>query len=76
MNLPIWTLMACKFDGSDTTVEQALNDKIFTIRRNLSIRRFVIVKGAMSTYIHGGGETGVIVKFDADDEVAAKPRVC
>ncbi|MGI6202882.1 MAG: translation elongation factor Ts [Eubacteriales bacterium] len=67
-------LMACKFDGSDTTVEQALNDKIFTIRENLSIRRFVIVKGAMSTYIHGGGETGVIVKFDADDEVAAKPE--
>ena len=28
----------------------------------------------MSTYIHGGGETGVIVKFDADDEVAAKPE--
>jgi elongation factor Ts len=67
-------LMACKFDGGDMTVEQALTDKIFTIRENLSIRRFLIVKGALSTYIHGGGVTGVIVKFDADDEVAAKPE--
>jgi elongation factor Ts len=66
--------MACKFDGGDMTVEQALTDKIFTIRENLSIRRFLIVKGALSTYIHGGGVTGVIVKFDADDEVAAKPE--
>lgn len=67
-------LMACKFNGGEMTVEQALTDKIFTIRENLSIRRFLIVKGAMSTYIHGGGVTGVIVKFDADDVVASKPE--
>ena len=68
------SLMACKLSGSEMTVDQALKDKIFTISENLSIRRFIIVKGAISTYIHGGGETGVIVKFDADDGVAAKPE--
>jgi len=67
-------LMASKFAGGDMTVEQALTDKIFTIRENLNIRRFVIVKGALSTYIHGGGVTGVIVKFDAGDDVASKPE--
>jgi translation elongation factor Ts len=67
-------LMACKFKGGEMTVEQALKDKIFTISENLSIRRFLVVNGAFSTYIHGGGVTGVIVKFDADDSVASKPE--
>ena len=66
-------LLACKYDG-ELTVEQALKDKIFTIRENLNIRRFVIVKGALSTYIHGCGETGVIVNLEDDDAVAAKPE--
>ncbi len=67
-------LMACKYMDGDITVEQALKDKIFTIGEKLTIRRFVIVRGAMSTYIHGGGVTGVIVKFDADASVASKPE--
>jgi len=67
-------LLNCKYDGGELTVEQVLKDKIFTIKENLSIRRFVIVKGPMATYVHGGGETGVIVNFEASDEVAAKPE--
>ena len=42
-------------------------DKIFTIGEKISIRRFLIVDGVLSTYIHGKGQTGVIVKFEADD---------
>ena len=46
---------------------------IFTIGENMNIRRFVIVEGVFSTYIHGAGTTGVIVKFNTDADTAAKP---
>ncbi|MBR5322768.1 MAG: elongation factor Ts [Clostridia bacterium] len=52
---------------SGMTVEAALKDKIFQIGENMSIRRFLAVEGVMSSYIHGKGTTGVIVKFVADD---------
>ena len=60
-------LMACNFDGTDLSVDQSLKDKIFTIGEKISIRRFLVVDGVLSTYIHGKGQTGVIVKFEADD---------
>ena len=60
-------LNTCKFDGTDFTVEETVKDKIFTIGEKISIRRFVVVDGTTSTYIHGMGVTGVIVKFDADE---------
>ncbi len=59
-------LMACKLSGKDDTVDAALKEQIFVIGEKLTIRRFVIVEGAVSTYVHGGGSTGVIVKFDLD----------
>jgi len=59
-------LMALPYDA-DFTVEAKLKDMIFTIGENMNIRRFVIVEGTVSTYIHGGGTTGVIIKFEADD---------
>ena len=42
-------------------------EKIAQIGEKLSIRRFAIVEGTTSTYIHGMGTTGVIVKFEADE---------
>ena len=60
-------LNACKFDGTDFTVEETVKDKIFTIGEKISVRRFVVVEGTTSTYIHGTGVTGVVVKFVADD---------
>lgn len=66
-------LMTKKYDGGEFTVEQALKDKIFTIGENMTIRRFVIVEGVTSTYIHGKGTTGVVVKFIADDAAANNP---
>ena len=59
-------LNACKFDGTEFTVDATVKDKIFTIGENITIRRFVVVEGITSTYIHGNGVTGVIVKFDVD----------
>jgi len=53
--------------NDDFTVEAKLKDMIFTLGENMNIRRFVIVDGVLSSYVHGGGTTGVIVKFNADD---------
>ena len=58
-------LLASEF-VSGGTVADALADKTYTIGEKLSIRRFSIVEGAVSTYIHGLGATGVIVSFDTD----------
>lgn len=65
-------LKACKFDGTGETVDQVLQEKTYTIGEKLSLRRFIVVEGTVSTYVHGTGVTGVIVKFDTD--VADKPE--
>ena len=60
-------LMACKFEGEgEGTVSDALAEKTGTIGEKLSIRRFAVIEGAVSTYIHGLGATGVVVSFDTD----------
>ncbi len=59
-------LMACTISGGEATVDAALKEQIFVIGEKLTIRRFVIVEGAVSTYVHGGGNIGVIVKFAVD----------
>ena len=64
-------LKAAKFDNTADTVADALVEKIATIKENISIRRFLIAEGNMSTYIHGAGQTGVIVTFDTDADTAA-----
>ena len=63
-------LKACKFDGTEYTVEETIKDKIYTIGENITLRRFTVVEGITSTYIPGNGSIGVIVKFDVDAAVA------
>ena len=65
-------LKALPFNADFDTVEAKLKDMIFTIGENMNIRRFVIVDGITSTYIHGSGMAGVIVKFATDAATAAK----
>ncbi len=65
-------LKALRYDADFETVEAKLKDMIFTIGENMNIRRFVIVDGITSSYIHGGGMAGVIVKFVTDEATAAK----
>ncbi len=67
-------LMTKKFYGTDETVEALLQEKTFTIGEKLSIRRFLVVEGTVSSYIHGMGATGVIVLFAADDACVANPE--
>ena len=59
-------LTACAMEGAEGTVGDALAEKTGTIGEKLSIRRFVVVDGVVSTYIHGLGATGVVVSFDTD----------
>ncbi len=56
-------LLKKEFNGG-LDVEAALKDKIFTIGENINIRRFVIIENAASSYIHGKGNIGVVVKTD------------
>ncbi len=58
-------LLASSF-VSGGTVSEALTEKIYTIGEKLSIRRFEVVEGTVSTYVHGLGASGVIVKFETD----------
>ncbi len=59
-------LMA-KTMASGMTVEDAVNEISGTVlREKVSVRRFVIVEGVVSTYIHGAGETGIIIKFETN----------
>lgn len=64
---------ATKYLDTEFTVEGKLKDMIFMIGENMNIRRFDIVEGTFSTYIHGKGTTGVIIKFDADENVKSNP---
>lgn len=64
-------LLQCKAEGSEQTVDALLKEKILTIGENIKIRRFDRFEGAVTSYVHGGGRIGVIVKFDTTDEIAA-----
>lgn len=63
-------LLECKM--GDALVKDVLAEKTYKIGEKLSIRRFAVVEGTVSTYIHGMGMTGVVVSFDTD--LADKPE--
>ena len=63
-------LMASNYIDGTMTVDAKLKEMIFVIGEKISIRRFVVVNGLSSTYIHGTGSIGVIVSFDADAAIA------
>ncbi len=57
-------LLAIELNGS--TVGAKLIELIAQIGEKITIRRFTVVEGVTSTYIHGAGSIGVVVKFDTD----------
>ncbi|MDL2219782.1 translation elongation factor Ts [Ruminococcaceae bacterium OttesenSCG-928-O06] len=65
-------LLAAKL--GEGTVQDELQEKILVIGENLKIRRFARFCGKNCAYVHGGGTHGVLVLFDASDEVAKKPE--
>ncbi len=67
-------LLATKAVDSDKTVEEEVQEVFLALRENMKVRRFALVEGHTSTYIHAGGTVGVLVAFDVDDATAAKPE--
>ncbi len=63
-------LLSCTMSNGQT-VQDSLNEKIQTIGENIKVRRFARYEGVVSTYVHGGGRIGVMVKFDTTDAIAA-----
>ena len=59
-------LNACKYLDEGITVAEKLTSLIAQISEKLTVRRFAYTDGVTSTYIHGMGSIGVIVKFDTD----------
>ncbi len=58
-------LMACKYDD-EMNVDAKIKEMIFKIGEKLTVRRFVLVEGVTSTYIHGTGSIGVVAKFETN----------
>ncbi len=55
------------------SVDEALQEISGAIlHEKVSIRRFVVVEGAVSTYIHGAGETGVVISFEVAPAAVAE----
>ena len=64
-------LMNCAYDA-EMTVDGKVKEMIFKIGEKITIRRFAVVEGITSTYIHGAGSIGVVAKFETN--VADKPE--
>ena len=60
-------LKACKYPGSDLTVEATLPEKILVIGENIQIRRFArFDTGVTVAYTHMGGRIGVLVNMEGE----------
>jgi elongation factor Ts len=58
-------------DCGGVTVDAKLKEMIFAIGEKISIRRFVVKEGVTSTYVHGNGVAGVIVRFETDADTTS-----
>lgn len=60
-------LMACKYPGSDLSIEATLPEKILVIGENIKIRRFErYASGVTVSYVHMGGRIGVLVNMEVE----------
>lgn len=64
-------LLAANAEGSETTIDEMVKEKILTIGENIKVRRFQRYEGPVTSYVHANGRIGVIVRFDTTDEIAA-----
>ena len=60
-------LMACKYNGTDLTVEQQQQEMVLVIGENIKVRRFARFEGGTSVaYVHAGGKIGVLVNLETN----------
>ncbi len=57
-------LMACKYPGTELSVQEEQQEKVLVIGENIKVRRFErFADGFSVPYIHAGGKIGVIVNL-------------
>ena len=54
-------LLATKAVDSDKTVEEEVQEVFLALRENMKVRRFALIEGHTTSYIHAGGSVGVLV---------------
>ena len=60
-------LMACKYNGTDLTVEQQQQEMVLVIGENIKVRRFArFDKNVCVPYIHAGGKIAVMVNLETN----------
>ena len=60
-------LMACKYNGTDLTVEQQQQEMVLVIGENIKVRRFArFAENVSVPYIHAGGKIAVLVNLATD----------
>ena len=65
-------LMACKYNGTDLTVEQQQQEMVLVIGENIKVRRFArFADGVSVPYIHAGGKIGVLVNLEVTGGIDA-----
>ncbi|MBR3815928.1 MAG: elongation factor Ts [Clostridia bacterium] len=64
-------LLATKVVGSEMTVDEEVQEVFLALRENMKVRRFALIEGHTTSYIHAGGSVGVLAAFDVDDATAA-----
>ncbi len=58
-------LMACKYDGTELTVEQQQQEMVLVIGENIKVRRFArFAENVCVPYIHAGGKIAVLVNLE------------
>ena len=58
-------LMACKYAGTELTVQEQQQEMVLVIGENIKVRRFAtFTEGVSVPYIHAGGKIGVLVNLE------------
>ncbi|MGI6038919.1 MAG: elongation factor Ts [Clostridiales bacterium] len=70
------SLLEMNYPGTDLTVAEVQQDKILVIGEKIGIRRFErIAEGYNVTYVHMGGNIGVLVNMDVSDNISDSETV-
>lgn len=69
-------LKAAKFNGTDMTVKEALDEIFLKFRENLQIRRFARVEGIVKEYVHFNKKEGVLVVASCEAGATAAVLDC
>ena len=65
-------LKACKFNGSNLTVTEIMQEKVMSIGENMQIRRFArFPENTSVAYVHAGGSHGVLVNLAVEGDIDA-----